>query len=669
MTSTSSANHPIVGCPKPAISAADGSVPLRLELRDLQQDRDLFNLYILGLDMFCKIDQKNELSFYGVAGIHGRPYRVWGGVPGENPDGKWQGYCTHTSVLFAPWHRPFLALYEQQIYDCVQKVAAQFPTESRARYRECATRFRVPYWDWAKYPSRDEGYFPVIVGQESINVITPTSGGKEVSIPNPLYSTKFNPIEPGDFSVVVAANGSNVLYDQFPTTLRHPNDASSPSATSTETDVFDTFKSAYPGLQQNINILLTDPNYKDFAAFSTHHLLPSTVEGSEASLEDIHNSIHGFVGGHGGHMADLDYAAYDPAFWLHHCNVDRFFAMWCAINPGKYTFDLTDIQDNGTYVIKAGTRENLSIGLSPFVDHSGQAYWTPSGVGSTEIFNYAYPETQRWKFKSDAEYQNSINATIYHLYGGVSKDVATDLTPVVTKPVAAAPATTAPAEKKHGGLLKGIAKGVTNVVGDVVDTATDVVKDVVGGVGEVVQDILVPITQPITYTDYITTIKTIKHGLNEGYRVHVFLGEFNEDPSTWHTQDALCGIFMVFGRNTTAGDPNETGCGKCKVDAADGVSISGIVPLTAQLLGEIKKGNCASMRKEDVIPYLTTNLHWRVTLANGTEYAREDVPGLTISVNTTEVTIPVGGLPQRSGVYEAHPECTAGRLAGAITPA
>ena len=118
---------------------------------------------------------------------------------------------THTSVLFAPWHRPFLALYEQQIYDCVQKVAAQFPVESRARYQECATRFRVPYWDWASYPSKDDGYFPVIVGQENINVITPTSGGKEVSIPNPLYSTKFSPLEPGDFSTVVAANGSNVL--------------------------------------------------------------------------------------------------------------------------------------------------------------------------------------------------------------------------------------------------------------------------------------------------------------------------------------------------------------------------------------------------------------------------------------------------------------------------
>lgn len=44
-------------------------------------------------------------------GIHGRPYRPWGGVKGGNPSG-WQGYCTHTSILFAPWHRPYLALFE-----------------------------------------------------------------------------------------------------------------------------------------------------------------------------------------------------------------------------------------------------------------------------------------------------------------------------------------------------------------------------------------------------------------------------------------------------------------------------------------------------------------------------------------------------------------------------
>ena len=30
----------------------------------------------------------------------------------EKPINKQQGYCTHTSVLFLTWHRPYLALYE-----------------------------------------------------------------------------------------------------------------------------------------------------------------------------------------------------------------------------------------------------------------------------------------------------------------------------------------------------------------------------------------------------------------------------------------------------------------------------------------------------------------------------------------------------------------------------
>lgn len=70
------------------------------------------------------------------------------------------------------------------------------------------------------------------------------------------------------------------------------------------------------------------------------------------------------------------------------------------------------------------------------------------------------------------------------------------------------------------------------------------------------------------------------------------------------------------------------------------------------------------MNKDNVLPYLTKNLHWRVTLADGSEYPRENVPGLTVSVATTDVIVPVNGRPQRSGVYENHPEVTAGRAGG-----
>lgn len=76
--------------------------------------------------------------------------------------------------------------------------------------------------------------------------------------------------------------------------------------------------SQFAGLQQNVNILLNDPNYQEFAAFSNHAWLSNSGPSTYASLEDVHNSIHGMVGGNMGHMAELDYSAFDPVFWLHH---------------------------------------------------------------------------------------------------------------------------------------------------------------------------------------------------------------------------------------------------------------------------------------------------------------------------------------------------------------
>jgi len=41
-------------------------------------------------------------------GIHGRPFVAWDGVTGPYQ----RGYCTHGSILFPIWHRPYLALLE-----------------------------------------------------------------------------------------------------------------------------------------------------------------------------------------------------------------------------------------------------------------------------------------------------------------------------------------------------------------------------------------------------------------------------------------------------------------------------------------------------------------------------------------------------------------------------
>jgi len=43
----------------------------------------------------------------------------------------------------------------------------------------------------------------------------------------------------------------------------------------------------------------------------------------------IDNTPHGHVhGGIGGWMGDITTAAFDPIFWMHHCNIDRLFNLW-----------------------------------------------------------------------------------------------------------------------------------------------------------------------------------------------------------------------------------------------------------------------------------------------------------------------------------------------------
>jgi tyrosinase len=111
-------------------------VPVRHEIRDLQQNYpEQWDLFCLGLLAFQNMDESDQLSYYEVsgesfillrrlpnyvfpsdvslfssAGIHGLPYRAWNGVTGI--DGQQTGYCTHSSILFLPWHRPYLCLFE-----------------------------------------------------------------------------------------------------------------------------------------------------------------------------------------------------------------------------------------------------------------------------------------------------------------------------------------------------------------------------------------------------------------------------------------------------------------------------------------------------------------------------------------------------------------------------
>jgi tyrosinase len=129
----------------------------------------------------------------------------------------------------------------------------------------------------------------------------------------------------------------------------------------------------------------------------------------------VHNEIHDKTGG-GGHMSSLETSAFDPLFWLHHSNVDRLWAIWQAINPAA--FITPKPAPYSTFAVKQGDLQTADSTLDPFWDKTGAAFWTSARVkDSAATFGYAYPETQKWKYSTDAAYQTAVKQAVAALYG------------------------------------------------------------------------------------------------------------------------------------------------------------------------------------------------------------------------------------------------------------
>lgn len=161
------------------------------------------------------------------------PKAYWDGVKADN-EGKEKtnlnesGYCSHGTLNFGPWHRPYLAvlevfvdlriypieslsdiIFQQTIYSKMIEVAARYPEGSRQRYNDAIKQWRLPYWDYHRprggavtFPgvvdgngSTDFAYhvnLPKIFEVKSLMVRT-TAEDKLELFPNPLASFKFPP--------------------------------------------------------------------------------------------------------------------------------------------------------------------------------------------------------------------------------------------------------------------------------------------------------------------------------------------------------------------------------------------------------------------------------------------------------------------------------------------
>lgn len=124
-------------------------------------------------------------------------------------------------------------------------------------------------------------------------------------------------------------------------------------------------------IRRQLNNTLRAKTYEEFSSNIVSYFKTNT-ELKYIPLETPHNSIHDIIGGEGGNMSDISISAFDPIFWLHHCNMDRFFYNWLHTITKEFTIPL-----DGTQI----TNISLNSTLAP--------YFT-TNLYSTDYLNYNY---------------------------------------------------------------------------------------------------------------------------------------------------------------------------------------------------------------------------------------------------------------------------------------
>ncbi|KJR89493.1 uncharacterized protein SPSK_06106 [Sporothrix schenckii 1099-18] len=358
------------------INPERGTFPPRLRIQDLQTSGPQWDLYIQAMAAWKSMPEDNELSYFGLSGIHGRPYVAWNGV--EQVEGApLTGYCTHNEVLFAIWHRPMVAVFEQVLARHIQAAAALYnATPSIAEtYRHAADTWRHPYWDWAL-----DKALPDAVVTPNVTIRAPPDGRTTATPANPLRYYRFHQF-PLNATLFPADDDYHLA--SFPTTLRCP-------------DPFNNFTSNQGMASANIaGIDLAGQVYNIYTRVADFGSMSSTACDS-TSFEQEHNEVHVAVGGiHPmGHFAHLGYSGFDPLFMMHHAAIDRHVALWQAVHANASMFGpQEDYQtQTGQFATAPGTNITADSPLKPFFASANGTFHTPNSARDIATFGYSYPE-------------------------------------------------------------------------------------------------------------------------------------------------------------------------------------------------------------------------------------------------------------------------------------
>ncbi|KAI0877194.1 tyrosinase [Hypoxylon argillaceum] len=584
----------------------NGQVPTRRDFDEWSTSKDptdktQFILYLLALKSLQAVDPANRDSYFQIAGIHGYPYIPWDEPSVTQTEIGRKGYCVHANNLFPPWHRPYMLLYEQRLYEImVNEIIPRYPAY-KDKYLEAARTWRLPFWDFAKNPR-----IPQMVRYRKVTI---TFGGEpKMEIENPLYQFRM-PNEKkmkvyGVGPIVNFDGGDSLEYGECIATSRCPtkdevsngdvwangvvHDNVADDNLSEHSSVID---ESYGSAAELVYRLMTYP--MDYAHFATlardEDATSATASRSSATndinIEFIHNNLHYWVGGMGGHMSQIPVATFDPCFWLLHCNIDRLFAIWQTLNPDKW-FE-TDIQRYfDQKIVGSGALITNKTPLRPFHKDTIGTVWTPDDCCNWFKLGYTYPELLSGK-ESSFQLLKMINETY-----GITRREAFQL-----------------AENAES-----LPPGV------------EIIKE-----SEEVKN-------GVKMYDYALNIKYSKFALGgKPFNIEVFLRQKGAE-KTYQTEDFITNVFN-FSQSPEDADGEEV-CSNCKDGQSQNVQASAYVPMTSYLLKLFKQKQLDSLEPL-VVEEVLSRMYWRIVDIGGDTIPKEkweDTMGLKIGVSQTQMS-------------------------------
>ena len=188
--------------------------------------------------------------------------------PPKSEQTKYWRQCQHGTWYFLPWHRMYLAYFEQIVAATIVKLGGP-------------EGWSLPFWN---------------------------------------YSDDSNP----EARLIPPAFRERTLPDRRPNPLRI--DARAPGANTGDNIAGAQQVNLQPAMNERRFAGVSSGGSPGFGGPQTgfHH-----TDGTVGTLERLpHGAMHGAVGGKDGWMSMFHTAPLDPIFWLHHSNIDRLWSVW-----------------------------------------------------------------------------------------------------------------------------------------------------------------------------------------------------------------------------------------------------------------------------------------------------------------------------------------------------